>query len=183
MRLNFYGYIAFCILAVTGWPLVLAEAQPLAAQEAADRSQGDDGDFFLDLARYCRYFPTSSYCSTPVFGDDGAPLLFLVFFDPEDSSIRPGEEPALRKALTAGKLEPAAHFSITGHAEEKGDRDMELDLSVRRAAAVAAWLGEKGLEQERISLSGAGATHPLVGPPDGESDSLNRRVEILVDIY
>ncbi|HLS69847.1 MAG TPA: OmpA family protein [Kiloniellales bacterium] len=184
MRLYFpEQLLALALLLVAGL-LLLASPQPLSADEAAnDAAHVDSSDRQLDLATYCRYFSSSPYCASPHSGDDGAPLLFLVYFDPNAVSIPASEEPALRRALTAGKLEPSARIAITGHAADHDDPDRELDLSVRRAATVAQWLQERGIEQERISLSGAGASKPLLPVEQGEDQNLSRRAEILLDLY
>lgn len=157
------------------------------AAQAADSNGAtahvDSTDRPVDLATYCRYFRTSPYCAPKLSGDDGGPRLYVIYFDPEDASIRPGEEAMLRSALAAAKLERQASIAITGHTDRLGDEEEAIDLSVRRAAAVSDWLIDEGIEKERISLSGAGYSRTLLPARDGGGENLNRRAEIILDIF
>ena len=156
-------------------------AQAAGSNDAA--AHVDSTDRPVDLATYCRYFRTSPYCAPKLSGDDGGPRLYVIYFDPEDASIRPGEEAMLRSALAAAKLETRAPIAITGHTDRLGNEEEAIDLSVRRAAAVSDWLIEEGIERERISLSGAGYSRPLLPARDGGKENLNRRAEIILDIF
>jgi len=165
-------------------PLLLLDPPPAAAEarsEAGARA-GDSTDRPVDLASYCRYFRTSPYCAPRLSGDDGAPLLYLVYFDPGSDAIRPGEEAMLLSALAAAGLEPGAGIAVTGHADALGSEAEAVELSIRRAASVANWLEWRGVEAERISLSGAGFSRPMLPVPGGGRENLNRRVEILLDL-
>lgn len=167
-------------------PLLLLDPATAAAQAgtaAGGSGRGvDSTDRPIDLANYCRYFRTSPYCAPRLSGDDGAPLLYLVYFDPGSDAIRPGEEPMLLSALSAAGLEPGAGIAITGHADALGDEAAAMDLSLRRAASVANWLEWRGVETERLSISGAGFSRPMLPAPGGGRENLNRRVEILLDL-
>lgn len=88
----------------------------------------------------------------------------------------------LLSALSAARLEPAATLAVTGHADATGSEQEALELSVHRAAAVAEWLEERGVAQERMSLSGAGLSRPMLPAPGGARENLNDRVEILLDL-
>lgn len=163
-------------------PLLPLLAPPAAAQGAVS-AEADSTDRPVDLASYCRFFRTSPYCAPALSGDDGAPRLYLVYFDPQSEAIRPGEEAMLRAAAAAALLEPAAPLAVTGHADRVGSDEAALDLSVRRAAAVAGWLEAQGVEGARISLSGAGFSRPMLPAHSGTQENLNRRVEILLDLH
>lgn len=165
-------------------PLLLLDPLPAAAEahSGAGTRGLDSTDRPVDLANYCRYFRTSPYCAPRLSGDDGAPLLYLVYFDPGSDAIRPGEEPMLLSALAAAGLERAASVSVTGHADALGDEAEAVELSIRRAASVASWLEWRGVDPDRISLSGAGFSRPMLPAPGGGRENLNRRVEILLDL-
>ncbi|MBE7497929.1 MAG: OmpA family protein [Verrucomicrobiaceae bacterium] len=77
---------------------------------------------------------------------------------------------------------PDSLFIIEGHTDSFGGEEYNLDLSLRRANAVVAWLRESlGLGSDRIQAKGMGKSKPIA-PVTGsvEEQSLNRRVEIKV---
>jgi outer membrane protein OmpA-like peptidoglycan-associated protein len=66
-------------------------------------------------------------------------------------------------------------FLIEGHTDAKGDRQVNLELSRRRAEAVADYLASLGVGRDRLEVQGFGPDRPLAGRPP--SDEANRRVE------
>jgi len=67
-----------------------------------------------------------------------------------------------------------------GHTDATGQADHNLDLSRRRAAAVAAHRVETfGIEAARPEPRGPGATVPLGDDPAEAGRALNRRVELV----
>ncbi|MCB2076794.1 MAG: OmpA family protein [Novosphingobium sp.] len=70
------------------------------------------------------------------------------------------------------------HFMIAGHTNATGSRELNIDLSRRRAEAVAQFLESKGVERSRLRLRGYGFDEPL--PGSDPSAPSNRRVEASV---
>jgi outer membrane protein OmpA-like peptidoglycan-associated protein len=69
---------------------------------------------------------------------------------------------------------------LVGHTDNTGSDSYNLDLSRRRAAAVASYLISQGVPNARISTSGRGETEPIA-PNDTEADrQKNRRVEVAI---
>lgn len=67
------------------------------------------------------------------------------------------------------------HFRIEGHTDSVGGRAMNMDLSQRRAQAVADFLVGMGVARDRLDVRGYGFDQPL--PGTSASDGQNRRVE------
>jgi outer membrane protein OmpA-like peptidoglycan-associated protein len=67
------------------------------------------------------------------------------------------------------------HFRIEGHTDSVGSRAMNMDLSQRRAQAVADFLVSMGVGRDRLDVRGYGFDQPL--PSTRASDGENRRVE------
>jgi outer membrane protein OmpA-like peptidoglycan-associated protein len=65
-------------------------------------------------------------------------------------------------------------FSIDGHTDARGAEAYNVDLSMRRAQAVAEYLGSKGIDVTKFDIRGFGKSHPLTEDP---FDPANRRVE------
>jgi len=66
-------------------------------------------------------------------------------------------------------------FLIEGHTDSLGGLSANMDLSRRRAQAVADFLSQQGVERSRIEVRGFGPSMPLSGR--SASDTRNRRVE------
>jgi OmpA-OmpF porin, OOP family len=66
-------------------------------------------------------------------------------------------------------------FLIEGHTDAQGGRAYNLDLSQRRAAAVADYLASLGVDRSRLQVRGYGFDRPL--PGRSASAQENRRVE------
>jgi len=81
----------------------------------------------------------------------------------------------LQRILTAMQAHPEWRLRIEGHADAYGTPEHNMALSQRRAVAASDYLASAGIRQERLSVSGFGASRPLAGRSD--QASLNRRVE------
>lgn len=57
----------------------------------------------------------------------------------------------------------ATRFMIEGHTDAVGDRESNLELSRRRAAAVVGYLSAKGVDANRFEVAGYGSDRPLPG--------------------
>ncbi|MDJ0940247.1 MAG: OmpA family protein [Woeseiaceae bacterium] len=72
---------------------------------------------------------------------------------------------------------PDARVAITGHSDSVGDSAYNLDLSRRRAASVAAYLVERGVDADRLDVAGAGASQPIADNATRHGRRQNRRIE------
>jgi len=77
---------------------------------------------------------------------------------------------ALRRPELSGK-----RFLIEGHTDSSGSRALNMDLSKRRAQAVADYLTSLGVSSDRLQVRGYGPDRPLPGHRPSSPD--NRRVE------
>ena len=69
---------------------------------------------------------------------------------------------------------------LVGHTDDRGADSYNLDLSRRRAAAVASYLIAHGVPSARLETSGRGETEPIA-PNDTDADrQKNRRVEVAI---
>ena len=66
-------------------------------------------------------------------------------------------------------------FMVEGHTDAIGTRKSNLDLSKRRAQAVADYLVVLGVARDRLDVNGLGFDRPLEGLP--ATSAANRRVE------
>lgn len=68
---------------------------------------------------------------------------------------------------------------ISGHTDDVGNDDSNLELSDLRAAAVRQYLIDAGIDGGRVQSVGLGETEPLVPNDSNEARAENRRVELI----
>jgi outer membrane protein OmpA-like peptidoglycan-associated protein len=111
-----------------------------------------------------------------------------VLFDFGKAEIKPEAEQTLDKVGTVIAQFPEGQVLIEGHTDSKGSRNVNRELSKRRAEAVKDWLvRKKDIPESIITTVGSGETKPVVpnSNPDGSDNPAgrqqNRRVEITVE--
>jgi outer membrane protein OmpA-like peptidoglycan-associated protein len=108
-------------------------------------------------------------------------LTVRVNFDTDKAIIRKADIPELQKAVDFVKKYPGYNISVEGHTDNVGKDAYNQALSERRAAAVKAYLVERGAaHSDRIKPVGFGKTRPIADNKTAEGKFKNRRVEILV---
>lgn len=84
---------------------------------------------------------------------------------------------AVRLAATQG-LDGRTRYHLTGHTDTVGSPDANMDLSRRRALAVAGLLVREGVSWDQIVIHARGETQLARPTGDEVSEPLNRRVVI-----
>ncbi len=69
---------------------------------------------------------------------------------------------------------------VAGHTDGRGDADVNLYLSERRAEVVAKHLVRHGVNPEQIRAKGYGESQPLADNSTDDGRELNRRIEFRV---
>jgi outer membrane protein OmpA-like peptidoglycan-associated protein len=73
------------------------------------------------------------------------------------------------------------YIDINGHTDSTGSLAHNQQLSERRAASVANYLGDRGgVDQRRISTMGFGPSQPVASNATADGRAQNRRVEVLI---
>jgi outer membrane protein OmpA-like peptidoglycan-associated protein len=103
-----------------------------------------------------------------------------VLFSSGSATIEPGGRNKLRKLAEIFNRYPRESMQIVGYTDSRGTEESNLDLSRRRAQAVAEELTANGVSTGRISTRGLGAADPLATNSTPEGRAQNRRVEINV---
>jgi len=75
---------------------------------------------------------------------------------------------------------PDYHLNIIGHTDDVGDTSTNEVLSLKRGNSCFLYLKTKGVNPDRMSVSGYGETQPIADNTTEEGRALNRRVEFLV---
>ncbi|QAY64904.1 OmpA family protein [Xylanimonas allomyrinae] len=103
-----------------------------------------------------------------------------VLFGSNEDTLRPEAATALQAILDQAAAGPSTRFRVEGHTDDVDTPEYNLDLSQRRAQAVADWLAGQGVDPSRITVTGYGLTHPRADNTTAEGRALNRRVVITV---
>jgi peptidoglycan-associated lipoprotein len=104
--------------------------------------------------------------------------LGLVFFSLDSDSVSDESKKWLADVALALKANPALTVRLGGHADERGSDTYNDALSLRRARAVAAYLGERGVAQTQLEAAAYGVRRPLDPGHDAASWARNRRCEL-----
>jgi outer membrane protein OmpA-like peptidoglycan-associated protein len=112
------------------------------------------------------------------------PLYTMVFFASDSTALskRARDQIAGFVANPTGPIKtmPKAKVCVGGHSDNTGTEPMNREVAQRRANAVAKYLVELGVPQERIVTSSLGSSKPLVVTAPQTPEITNRRVEIVV---
>lgn len=109
--------------------------------------------------------------------------IYDIRFAADTARILPGEADRLDSIADALKLAGTrARFVVAGHTASVGKPGGELELSVRRAAAIADELVKRGIAASQIASTGYGGTKPAATNDTDEGRAKNRRVEITIEL-
>jgi outer membrane protein OmpA-like peptidoglycan-associated protein len=75
---------------------------------------------------------------------------------------------------------PKLYVEISGHTSSDGHADHNLDLSLRRAQAVKAYLVKRGIAAGRILTVGHGSDVPVADNKTDDGRRKNRRIEFRI---
>jgi outer membrane protein OmpA-like peptidoglycan-associated protein len=98
-------------------------------------------------------------------------------FDTGKDTIRPISEGVLDGALVVLNEYPALRIEISGHTDNVGSPETNIDLSKRRAESVKNWFVNKGVSADRIETRGAGPDEPIADNKTAAGKQKNRRIE------
>ena len=109
-----------------------------------------------------------------------AALEEMVFFDYDQSAVRPDAERVLRAKVDILRASPAVQVRIEGHADDRGSTEYNIALGQRRAESVRAFFQNFGLEASRFSITSWGEDRPLVNASSESAWAQNRRGEFII---
>lgn len=103
-----------------------------------------------------------------------------VTFASNQSSVQSQFYPVLDDVAQVLTQYDQSLVDIMGHADSDGPDDYNLDLSRRRAIAVADLLVARGVQPGRLVVDGYGESRPIASNATPQGKAQNRRVEILI---
>ena len=115
------------------------------------------------------------------------PIYTMVFFATDSVSLNKRAQDQLANTVSnptppiKAALQPnsKAKICVTGHTDKVGPETINKEVAQRRADAVAKYLVELGVPQQRIVTASLGSSKPLVVTAPGTPEISNRRVEVV----
>lgn len=103
-----------------------------------------------------------------------------VLFGFDKSSLSAEAKTNLDKLVKVLNSYPDTDIEVQGHTDSKGSEAYNMDLSIKRASEVSAYLNNSGIKNTRLTLKGFGESVPKYSNDTKEGQSQNRRVEFLI---
>jgi outer membrane protein OmpA-like peptidoglycan-associated protein len=113
-------------------------------------------------------------------------VLNNVYYEFSKAEIKIESYPSLDEVVALLQKRPEIKVEIGGHTDDKGSDELNLKLSEARAANVVAYLVSKGIDKNRLTSKGYGATMPIApnknedGTDNPAGREKNRRTEMKV---
>lgn len=104
-----------------------------------------------------------------------------ILFASGSASLQPGARDKIRQLAGVLNRYPRTTIQVIGHTDARGSEESNLELSRRRAQAVAEELVAAGVSPSRITTLGRGESSPIASNDTPEGRAQNRRVEIIVE--
>ncbi|WBY07409.1 OmpA family protein [Sphingomonas sp. 7/4-4] len=101
-----------------------------------------------------------------------------ITFATNQSSIQPQFRTTLDQVADVLRQYNQTYVDVYGHTDSTGSDSYNLDLSQRRASAVADYLTMRGVQSARLGTRGFGESQPIASNDTEEGKAANRRVEI-----
>jgi outer membrane protein OmpA-like peptidoglycan-associated protein len=113
-------------------------------------------------------------------GEKGHIALYGIYFDTDKAVVKPESKPTLDEIAKLLRGQPQLSVVIVGHTDSQGAYDYNMDLSKRRAEAVAAVLSQNyQIAKGRLRTAGVGFLAPVGSNAQENGRALNRRVELV----
>jgi len=134
----------------------------------------DDKDGVVNAEDKCPNTPTGAHVNAV-----GCWTLDSVLFDFDMDMIKSEAYAQLDEVVVTLEKNPAMSIELQGHTDNIGSKEYNMDLSLRRANAVAAYLVDKGILRNRMATTGYGYSNPVALNGTKFGRALNRRVNIM----
>ena len=146
----------------------------------------NDGDGIPDVRDKC---PNEPETFNNYQDEDGCPdevpaevkkftgVIQGINFKTASAEILAGSYVILDRAVKVLQDYPEVNLEISGHTDNRGKADYNLDLSQRRADSVKTYFVQRGVASARLQAIGYGLTRPIADNKTGSGRATNRRTE------
>ncbi|MBS3774850.1 MAG: OmpA family protein [Bacteroidales bacterium] len=107
-------------------------------------------------------------------------ILRNVFYATDSFNLKSESRVELNKLYQFLVNNSGLKIEISGHTDNVGSEEYNMELSEKRARSVYDYLVEKGIDPERLSYKGYGESEPVATNETEEGRAQNRRTEIKI---
>lgn len=107
-------------------------------------------------------------------------ILTTIQFERNSVILNPEAGQTLERLVSLLKDYPLMRIEISGYTDDSGSALENLDISQRRAKAVAGFLFDQGIDKSRVSYTGYGSQKPVADNSTPEGRKKNRRIEFII---
>lgn len=104
----------------------------------------------------------------------------VINFAPGSAGIDPSSRGVLNALASVALRCDRFAIEVAGHTDDRGGRELNMELSRRRADAVANYLAAQGVARARLSPRGYGPDRPRAANATAAGQAANRRIEFSV---
>lgn len=90
---------------------------------------------------------------------------------------------AVQPIVEVLQTHPQSTVNIVGHTDSTGAAEYNMMISKKRAASLAAYIEEQGIDADRITASGEGEENPIASNATAEGRAQNRRVDATIPSF
>lgn len=106
-------------------------------------------------------------------------LFSPVYFDFDQSFVRPEDRPTLQEVADYLNANPSAQLLVEGHCDWRGTTEYNMALGDRRANSVTAYMAQLGIAADRLETVSKGDLEAVT--EGSESDmSRDRRADLII---
>lgn len=105
------------------------------------------------------------------------PLSKMINFDFDSYEIRPDAREVLKEIANYLNEYKSLIITIEGHCDERGTREYNLALGLKRAEATKRYLLDLGVEEKRLNIISYGEDKPLDSASNESAWAKNRRAQ------
>ena len=111
----------------------------------------------------------------------GKVAVYGILFDTNKADLKPESKASLDQIATLLKQQATTKLHVVGHTDNVGALPANIDLSKRRADAVAAALSKDyAIARDRLTANGVGSLAPVASNASDAGKAKNRRVELVL---
>jgi outer membrane protein OmpA-like peptidoglycan-associated protein len=110
----------------------------------------------------------------------GKVVLKNIFFDVDQYVLKTESKIELDKLVSFLKANATLTIEVSGHTDNSGNKQKNLDLSFNRAKAVVSYLVEQGIASNRLTARGYADAQPIADNKTEAGRKQNRRTEFKI---
>lgn len=168
------------------YAFTMDEYQPLVAVANADGYTSSTQRIDVPADEDAEAITAPLLCLTPIVAPPSPVTLEDVYYDYDKSTLKPESFTALDKLVALLNGNPSMEIELSAHTDSIGTKRYNQRLSEARAKSCVDYLIEKGIDRNRLTYKGYGASMPIApnSLPDGtdnpEGRQKNRRTTFTV---